>query len=353
MFSVMPLELSPVHALGELVYELSRRRRDRLGVRLARRTRPAPHRPSGLRAVSPRDLRAGHGRVRRGGQRPRQRIPRRVSGRGRARQFRAAAPLGHPVVRRGARLARADRPVRPARPARRPQRSGRRIGAGDRHRARPAARRPAAVGRRSPSPDSACRGASRCSCPGPVCAAPCRSCWRPSRSSRGVPDSIRLLNIVFILVVVYTLVQGPSLRPLAHRLGLIPQDATREIQVEVGSAGRPGGRTADDDGARAVSAAQRHDARTAAARPQRDHADHPRRPHVRARSPTPGSRSATNCSSSPPPRPVPLPNGGCARSVAEASSRTGSTNSAKPNRGPESAKPNRGPGSAKPTDGCT
>jgi cell volume regulation protein A len=48
----------------------------------------------------------------------------------------------------------------------------------------------------------------------------------------GVPDSMRLLNIVFILVVVYTLVQGPSLRPLAHRLGLIPKDTTREIQVE-------------------------------------------------------------------------------------------------------------------------
>ena len=48
----------------------------------------------------------------------------------------------------------------------------------------------------------------------------------------GVPDSMRLLNIVFILVVVYTLIQGPSLRPLAHRLGLIPREATREIQVE-------------------------------------------------------------------------------------------------------------------------
>ena len=48
----------------------------------------------------------------------------------------------------------------------------------------------------------------------------------------GVPDSMRLLNIVFILVMVYTLVQGPSLRPLAHRLGLIPKDATREIHVE-------------------------------------------------------------------------------------------------------------------------
>ncbi|MGV0792038.1 potassium/proton antiporter [Mycolicibacterium sp. XJ1819] len=48
----------------------------------------------------------------------------------------------------------------------------------------------------------------------------------------GVPDSLRVLNIVFILVVVYTLVQGPSLRALAHRLGLIPKEATREIQVE-------------------------------------------------------------------------------------------------------------------------
>jgi cell volume regulation protein A len=48
----------------------------------------------------------------------------------------------------------------------------------------------------------------------------------------GVPDSVRLLNIVFILVVVFTLIQGPSLRTLAHRLGLIPKEATREIQVE-------------------------------------------------------------------------------------------------------------------------
>lgn len=48
----------------------------------------------------------------------------------------------------------------------------------------------------------------------------------------GVPDSYRLLNIVFILVVVFTLVQGPSLRWIAHRMGLISRDATREIQVE-------------------------------------------------------------------------------------------------------------------------
>jgi cell volume regulation protein A len=48
----------------------------------------------------------------------------------------------------------------------------------------------------------------------------------------GVPDSHRLLNIVFVLVVVFTLVQGPSLRPVAQALNLIPRDSLREIQVE-------------------------------------------------------------------------------------------------------------------------
>ncbi|TDZ96708.1 K(+)/H(+) antiporter NhaP [Mycobacteroides salmoniphilum] len=48
----------------------------------------------------------------------------------------------------------------------------------------------------------------------------------------GVPDSYRLLNIVFVLVVVFTLIQGPSLRPVAHLLGLITRETTREIQVE-------------------------------------------------------------------------------------------------------------------------
>lgn len=48
----------------------------------------------------------------------------------------------------------------------------------------------------------------------------------------GVPDSGRLLNIVFILVVLYTLIQGPSLRMVAERLHLIPRDTTREIQVD-------------------------------------------------------------------------------------------------------------------------
>lgn len=48
----------------------------------------------------------------------------------------------------------------------------------------------------------------------------------------GVPNSYRLLNIVFLLVVVFTLVQGPSLRPIAQVLGLFSRETTREIQVE-------------------------------------------------------------------------------------------------------------------------
>lgn len=48
----------------------------------------------------------------------------------------------------------------------------------------------------------------------------------------GVPDSHRLLNIVFVLVVLFTLVQAPSLRFVAHGLGLVSRDTTREIQVE-------------------------------------------------------------------------------------------------------------------------
>ena len=49
---------------------------------------------------------------------------------------------------------------------------------------------------------------------------------------RGVPDSDRLLDIVFVLVVIFTLIQGPSLGPFARRLGLVSREVTREILVE-------------------------------------------------------------------------------------------------------------------------
>jgi cell volume regulation protein A len=49
---------------------------------------------------------------------------------------------------------------------------------------------------------------------------------------KGVPDSGRLLNIVFVLVVLFTLVQTPGLAPLARWLRLVPREVTREILVE-------------------------------------------------------------------------------------------------------------------------
>lgn len=49
----------------------------------------------------------------------------------------------------------------------------------------------------------------------------------------GVPGSDRVLNVVFVLVAVFTLVQGPGLLGLARALGLVRADAAREIQVEV------------------------------------------------------------------------------------------------------------------------
>ncbi len=48
----------------------------------------------------------------------------------------------------------------------------------------------------------------------------------------GVPDSNRLLNIVFVLVVIFTLIQGPSLAPLARLLTVTTTDSMREIVVE-------------------------------------------------------------------------------------------------------------------------
>lgn len=48
----------------------------------------------------------------------------------------------------------------------------------------------------------------------------------------GVPQSGRVLDIVFVLVVIFTLVQGPVLYPLARLLRLSPRETTRQILVE-------------------------------------------------------------------------------------------------------------------------
>jgi cell volume regulation protein A len=48
----------------------------------------------------------------------------------------------------------------------------------------------------------------------------------------GVPGSERILDIVFVLVAVYTLIQAPSLPRMSRILQLTPREATREILVE-------------------------------------------------------------------------------------------------------------------------
>jgi cell volume regulation protein A len=47
-----------------------------------------------------------------------------------------------------------------------------------------------------------------------------------------VPGSQQLLNLVFVLVVIFILLQAPALPPLAHRLRLVPSPAGRELRVE-------------------------------------------------------------------------------------------------------------------------
>jgi cell volume regulation protein A len=48
----------------------------------------------------------------------------------------------------------------------------------------------------------------------------------------GVPGSRELMNVVFVLVVIFTLVQGPMLPWVARKLRLVRSDQPREIQVE-------------------------------------------------------------------------------------------------------------------------
>jgi cell volume regulation protein A len=51
--------------------------------------------------------------------------------------------------------------------------------------------------------------------------------------ARGVPGAQRLFDAVFLVVFVLTAVQAPVLAPLARRLGLLDEEAAREVEVEV------------------------------------------------------------------------------------------------------------------------
>ncbi|MGH8836910.1 MAG: potassium/proton antiporter [Actinomycetes bacterium] len=55
-----------------------------------------------------------------------------------------------------------------------------------------------------------------------------------------VPDSLRLFNLVFILVVIFTIVQGPTLPWMARWLGLGATDSTRDVEVDVAPLGEFG-----------------------------------------------------------------------------------------------------------------
>lgn len=50
--------------------------------------------------------------------------------------------------------------------------------------------------------------------------------------TRGLPEADRIFDVVFLLVVGFTLVQGPTLPALARRLGLAESDASREVHID-------------------------------------------------------------------------------------------------------------------------
>lgn len=50
--------------------------------------------------------------------------------------------------------------------------------------------------------------------------------------SVGLPEANRIFDVVFLLVVVFTLIQGPTLPMLARRLSVAVTDATREVSIE-------------------------------------------------------------------------------------------------------------------------
>jgi cell volume regulation protein A len=50
--------------------------------------------------------------------------------------------------------------------------------------------------------------------------------------AQGLPGALRLVDAVFVLVIVLTLLQGATLGPLARKLGLTVKSEAREIQVD-------------------------------------------------------------------------------------------------------------------------
>ena len=105
-------------------------------------------------------------------------------------------------------------------------------GLGRRGRARADRGRPTAS--RCWSARSCSRSAGRTSrsCRGPVCEAPYPSCSRRSRSPRSVDGARRLFNIVFVMVVIYTMLTGPTLPLVARWLKVARRFEPRDLEVE-------------------------------------------------------------------------------------------------------------------------
>ena len=101
-----------------------------------------------------------------------------------------------------------------------------------------------------------------------------------------VPGAWHVLNIVFVIVAVFTLIQGPSLTVVARRLGLAEDEQARRDRHRVRAARRARRRAAHRHHPARLPAARRRGRRAAAARALGDRADRPRpplrlRPHAR------------------------------------------------------------------------
>ena len=165
----------------------------------------------------------------------------------------AAAPVGHPRLRRGRRAGWPRSGCSSCSGCWRPRPScGPSILPGPRRRPGAAAASPGRCRcwRRCCRSSCGCGagtsrrpGANGCCCPGPGCAGRCRSCWRRC------PRDDDVFNLVFVLVVVFTLVQAPTLPWVARRLGVTAE----------GEAQQPGHRVlaADPAGRRPAAGARR------------------------------------------------------------------------------------------------
>ena len=111
----------------------------------------------------------------------RQRLPRDLPGRRRARQPAAAGGAEHPARARRTRLAEPDRHVSDAGTARHAARAGAALARGAPHRARADAGRASGGGRRRPAAVPLPVARADVHQLGRACAAPCRSCWRSFR----------------------------------------------------------------------------------------------------------------------------------------------------------------------------